>query len=69
MMAYDPQVKKRVSVAHHDCPRRTRYWPRPDPGVFCPGQGYRTREPGRPPRWLCGTRELDGCPADCVVKE
>ena len=43
------------------------YWPRPDPGVFTQGQGSRTREGKR--EWLCGTREIRGCPITPKIRE
>jgi hypothetical protein len=53
----------KVDVSDKECPNRECYWPRPDPGVFTQGVGYRTRYPGRKPDWLCGNREIRGCPA------
>ena len=53
-----------VDVSRKDCPKRKCYWPRPDPGVFTQGVGYRTRNPGKKTEWLCGTREIHGCPPD-----
>jgi hypothetical protein len=62
MKVKDKAVKELVDVAHPNCPNRECYWPRPDPGVFTQGVGYRTRNPGKKPEWLCGTREIHGCP-------
>jgi len=52
--------KQQISVSQKDCPRFKCFWPREDPGIFTQGQGYRTR-PGKR-IWLCGTREIHGCP-------
>jgi len=62
MRIRDKNVKEIVDVSDKDCLHRPCYWPRPDPGVFTPGIGYRTRHPGRKPDWLCGNREIRGCP-------
>jgi hypothetical protein len=59
----DKNVKQLVDVSDKECQKRECYWPRPDPGVFTQGVGYRTRYPGREPDWLCGNREIRGCPA------
>ena len=53
--------KIKVSVLDKKSPTRKCYWPRPDPGIFTQGQGYRQRSTG-PVGWLCGTREIRGCP-------
>lgn len=63
MKVRDKNVKQMVDVADKECPKRECYWPRPDPGIFTQGVGYRTRYPGRKPDWLCGNREIRGCPA------
>ena len=63
MKVRDKNVKQLVDVSDEECPKRECYWPRPDPGVFTQGVGYRTRYPGRKPDWLCGNREISGCPA------
>jgi len=60
MMVRDKKLKVKVSVSGPDCLIRKCYWPRPDPGIFTQGRGYRTR-PGKK-IWLCGTREIHGCP-------
>lgn len=52
--------KIRVDVSDADCPKRPCFWARVDPGVFTQGRGYRARE-GKP-YWLCGNREIRGCP-------
>lgn len=62
MKIRDREMKVAVDVYDKDCPRRSCYWPRPDPGVFTRGVGYRERNPGRKREWLCGHREINGCP-------
>ena len=47
MKIRDKRVKELVDVVDKDCLKRPCYWPRPDPGVFTQGVGYRTREGGR----------------------
>jgi len=65
MKVRDKKMKKWVDVYNKDCPKRKCYWPRPDPGVFTQGQGYRQRTAKT--RWLCGNREIHGCP--CPLPE
>ena len=60
MKIRDKALKEMVDVSDKDCPNRPCYWPRPDPGVFSQGQGYRSR--GYNAGWMCGTREAHGCP-------
>lgn|GEM_PF-912999 len=63
MKIRDRNMRANVDVCDRDCPRRSCYWPRPDPGVFTLGAGYRTRrDDDRKREWMCGTREIDGCP-------
>lgn len=50
----------KVDVFDRDCAKRPCLWCRPDPGVFTQGVGYRSRS--GPTQWLCGTREIRGCP-------
>jgi hypothetical protein len=50
-----------VDVCEKGCPGYACFWPRTDPGVFTQGQGYKSRGSG-PAGWLCGTREIHGCP-------
>lgn len=63
MKIRDKKLKVLVDVCGNDCPTYRCYWPRPDPGIFTQGQGYRTRESGSK-GYLCGTREMHGCPDD-----
>lgn len=60
MKIKDRNLGKLVSVCDKECLRRKCYWPRPDPGVFTQGVGYRKRTVDA--GWLCGTREVRGCP-------
>ena len=60
MKIKDKNHRVKVDVAEKECPDRKCYWPRPDPGVFLPGRGY--RQLSMPRGWLCGTREARGCP-------
>jgi len=57
----DKKLKKWIDVSDKNCLNRKCYWPRIDPGVFTQGQGYRTRSGKQ--EWLCGTREIHGCPS------
>lgn len=61
MKVMDKAIKKKVEVRDSACLRRPCYWPRPDPGVFVQGRGYWSRGNG-PPEWICGTRNIHGCP-------
>ena len=58
MKVRDKELKKDVNVYCKECLNRECYWPRPDPGVFNQGQGYKFRSND----WICGTREIRGCP-------
>ena len=60
MLVRDKDLKKEIDVRCKECLKKACYWPRPDPGVFTQGVGYRTRT-GKV-GWLCGTREVRGCP-------
>lgn len=60
MKIRDRKIKETVDLLDKDCLNRKCYWPRLDPGFFIPGQGYRQRS--CKVGWLCGTREVKGCP-------
>jgi hypothetical protein len=60
MKIKDKTLGQWIDVCCPDCPSKKCYWPRPDPGVFTQGQGYRQRS--HKAGWLCGTREIHGCP-------
>jgi hypothetical protein len=66
----DKKLKEMVDVCDKDCLSKRCYWPRPDPGSFTPGVGYSTRNgrDGAKTEWLCGTREIRGCPVSDAVK-
>ena len=64
MKIKDNNLKKAVDVADKNCQKLKCYWPREDPGIFNPGQGYRFRSND----WLCGTREIRGCPECPEIK-
>lgn len=61
----DKNLKVDVNVLDKNCPGEKCYWPRMDPGVFVQGQGYRARSKN----WLCGTREVRGCPDNPIRKK
>jgi len=65
MKIKDKALKKLVDVSRPACPTFTCYWPRLDPGTFVQGQGYHHRSD----EWLCGNREIHGCPVEPKVKE
>lgn len=56
---------KPIDVSCKDCPNKSCFWPRSDPGTFVQGRGYRFRSND----WLCGTREIHGCPQEEIDKE
>ena len=57
-----------VDVCCKDCPKYKCYWPRPNPGRFTLGQGYSSYGDYRDKMWMCGTREIHGCPENPEVK-
>jgi len=61
MKVKDKNVKEMVEVVGKRCLTASCYWPRPDPGSFTQGVGYSQRKSGKL-GWLCGTREIHGCP-------
>ena len=61
MKVRDKSLRKDVEVAERECLKRKCYWPRPDPGVFVQGRGYRSRGNGDR-EYVCGTRDIHGCP-------
>ena len=64
MKVRDKILKKDVNVCSRSCPEYTCYWPRLDPGTFVQGRGYKHRSNN----WLCGTREIHGCPDNPIKK-
>lgn len=67
MKVKDKELKNLVDVCCKECPSYECYWPRPDPGVFTQGVGYRQRSSGSKD-WLCGNREIRGCPVNPVKR-
>jgi hypothetical protein len=65
MKVRDKHLKKMVDVSEKDCPKLSCYWPREDPGSFTQGVGYRFRSND----WLCGNREIRGCPTEKKLKK
>lgn len=62
MKVYDKDLKVEVNVYKQECLKYACYWPRTDPGVFTQGQGYKQRGRAVVEDWLCGTRQIHGCP-------
>jgi len=61
MNVRDRAIGRDVDVRAKECLKCSCYWPRLDPGSFAQGRGYTSR-PGH--GWLCGTREINGCPPE-----
>jgi len=68
MKIKDKILKKDIDVCHKDCHIRPCYWPRPDPGVFTQGKGYKSRGPQTSVEYICGTRAIRGCPDEFCNK-
>lgn len=64
MKVKDKSIGKIVDVCDKRCviDNRPCYWPRPDPGVFTPGRGYKARGSNHSHEYICGTRAIHGCP-------
>lgn len=62
MKIMDNELKRFVDVSEKECFKRHCYWPRPDPGVFTPGRGYKSRVNIPSTDYLCGHRAIHGCP-------
>ena len=64
MKVRDKALGKFVDVSEKACvaDKRRCYWPRIDPGVFTPGQGYKARGSKPSNEYICGTRAIRGCP-------
>jgi hypothetical protein len=58
----DKKLKKMIDVSQSDCPSFACYWPRLNPGSFQAGRGYRSYDDARDKEWICGRREIHGCP-------
>jgi hypothetical protein len=68
MKVRDKTLKVFVDVPRKECPTYVCYWPRLNPGSFCQGRGYRSYGDARDKEWLCGRREINGCPITPGVK-
>lgn len=62
MQIKDKNLKKLVEVSGINCPSYDCYWPRWNPGSFLQGRGYRSYGDSRDREWVCGTRDIHGCP-------
>ena len=62
MKIKDKRLKKIVDVSSKDCLSKKCYWPRLNPGLFEIGRGYKSFGDSRDKAYLCGTREIHGCP-------
>lgn len=60
MKVRDKNVGALVDVFEPACLGKRCYWPRTNPGSFVQGRGYS----GATNDWLCGTRQIHGCPAN-----
>lgn len=69
MKIKDKNVNKSVEVLNNECLGYKCYWPRPNPGSFQQGRGYRSYGDMRDKEWLCGTRNIHGCPVTKVLRE
>lgn len=68
MIVKDKILKEKVDVAQKECPTYACYWPRPNPGSFQIGRGYKSYGDSRDKQWICGNRAIHGCPANPKVK-
>lgn len=64
MKVTDKTIKVKVDVLEKACLHRDCYWPRKNPGVFTQGRGYTHTSDD----WLCGTREINGCPKKYIAQ-
>jgi len=62
MKLRDKKLKRDVDVRERACFDRPCYWPRQNPGSFVQGRGYRAYGDARDKEWICGTRDVRGCP-------
>lgn len=58
----DKKLKKKVDVSYPECAQYACCWPRPNPGSFQQGVGYRSCGDSRDKQWVCGQRDARGCP-------
>jgi len=64
MKIKDKKINQMVDVCEKGCPNRPCYWPRQNPGSFVQGRGYRSYRDKRDKEYICGTRNIHGCPDD-----
>ena len=65
MKVRDKELRVDVEVRAKECTTYYCYWPLRNPGVFVLGHGYRNAKKD----YLCGTREIHGCPKTVLQKE
>ena len=66
MKVRDKELKETVDVLEKACLSRKCYWPRPNPGSFSLGVGYKSTSDRS---YLCGTRHARGCPSEAINSE
>ena len=62
MKVFNKELKRKVDVLDKACFCRVCFWPRQDPGMFVQGRGYRSRSDQESNEWICGRRNINGCP-------
>ncbi len=62
------ELKKMVNVSRKECPTFDCYWPRAHPGIFTQGQGYKSCDASIKGKYICGNREIRGCPDHPIAK-
>ena len=68
MKVKDKTLNVPVDVCRKECLTFKCYWARPNPGIFNKGQGYRSYGDKRDKEYLCGNREISGCPTKPEVR-
>jgi len=68
MKVRDRTLNKDISVSERNCPLYKCYWPRPNPGSFVHGRGYHSYGDSRDKEWICGNRDIHGCPKEPQLK-
>jgi hypothetical protein len=69
MKVKDKILKVIVDVCEKECQNYICYWARQNPGIFSQGMGYRAYGDKRDKEYLCGNREIRGCPDEPKLKE
>lgn len=64
MQAYDKSLKDHVDIVETECLTFDCYWPRQIPGKFIPELELRYYDGHGNKEWICGNRNLRGCPQD-----